>query len=63
MTTLSKFKLFAVVALLSFATIDAMSMPVLQCKTCADGEAPEKPSPDNKNDGDSKAPSTPRPTK
>ena len=55
------FKLFTVSVLLAGMNINAMQ-PRLECKTCCDGQAPEKPTPDAKSDnaGDSKAPATPR---
>lgn len=58
---MTKFKLFAVVALLGAMTINASEFYRLQCKT----EVPTPPTPSPKSDskGDSKAPSTPRPTK
>ena len=51
----------ALFAVLVETNVSAMQ-PRLECKTCCDGQAPEKPTPDAKSDnaGDSKAPATPR---
>ena len=63
MTNNTCVKSLILVALYAGATVDAMYQPRLQCKTCAEGEAPDKPTPDNKDTGGKTAPSTPRPTK
>ena len=44
------------------SNVNAMQ-PRLQCKTCCNGEAPDKPTPENKDNGSTPAPSTPRPSK
>lgn len=53
---MTKFKLFAMTAILSTMIIDAVP--------CGTGGTPKAPTPDVKTDkGDSKAPATPRPSK